>query len=96
MVWKVGTRHFFRWDSEVMGHGSASEMKSLHAWRKSVLLVSFLLSETYMLREGFKKNLKNMVALIHRGWLAGVSLGPKSNPKKYCFEEKKTKMIRIV
>ena len=39
---------------------------------------------------------KEMVGFILRGWLAGVSLGPKSNQKKYCFEEKNTKMIRMV
>ena len=40
----------------------------------------------YLVREGFKKN-KKMVGLIHRGWLAGVSLGPKSNPEKNEFEK---------
>ena len=29
-----------------------------------------------------------MVGLIHRGWLAGVSLGPKSNQKKNSFQKK--------
>ena len=34
-----------------------------------------------------KKQKTKMVGLIHRGWLAGVSLGPKSNQKNNCFEK---------
>ena len=36
----------------------------------------------------FKKNKKKMVGLIHPGWLAGVSRGPKSNQKNNCFKKK--------
>ena len=37
----------------------------------------------------FKKKIqKKMVGLIHRGWLAGVSLGPKSNQKKIVLKKK--------
>jgi len=49
----------------------------------------------YTIREGFKKKIKKMVGLIHRCWLAGVSLGPKFNQKKIVFK-KNTKMIRMV
>ena len=41
----------------------------------------------WLVREGFKKKWKKMVGLIQRGWLAGVSLGPKSNQKRNCFEK---------
>ena len=36
-----------------------------------------------------------MVGLIHRGWLAGVSLGPKSNQEKNSLKKNKN-MIRMV
>lgn len=36
-------------------------------------------------REGFKKKGKKRDGFIHRGWLPGVSLGPKSNQKKNCW-----------
>jgi len=36
------------------------------------------------IREGFKKKEKKRDGFIHRGWLPGVSLGPKSNQKNYC------------
>ena len=35
-----------------------------------------------------KKKIKKYVGFIHPYWLAGVSRGPKSNPKKIVFKEK--------
>ena len=40
------------------------------------------------IREGFKINKNKMVGLIHRGWLAGVSLGPNPTKKKNVLEKK--------
>ena len=38
------------------------------------------------IREGLTTT--KMVGLIHQGWLAGVSLGPKSNQKKIVLKKK--------
>ena len=36
----------------------------------------------------FQKKIKKMIGLIHPSWLAGVSLGPKSNQNKNVLKKK--------
>ena len=69
---------------------SAKSANFMHFGRHIYMFFVFLVPTplSMSIREGLKKNKKQMVGLIHRGWLAGVSMGPTSNQKNYCFVEK--------
>ena len=52
-------------------------------FKKLFLLISYHISK----QQGFQKKRKK-VGLIHPGWLAGVSLGQKTNQKKIVLKKK--------